>query len=188
MTSRNTLARSLSEVGLAAWFGGSLMGAIGVNGAAAEVDPKEQRARVANAGWSRWTPVNLVAIGAHLVGSTLLVGGNKGRIVGQSNVATTSVAKTAVTAAALGATAYARALGQKMMKAGDVPVEGGTDASAQTPPDVAAVQRKLSALQWVIPALTGSLVVMDALMGEQQRTGEVASGFVSRLLPDSLAA
>lgn len=60
MSQRNTIARSLSEVGLAAWFGGSLMGAIGGNGAAAEVD---QRARVANAGWSRWTPVNLAASG-----------------------------------------------------------------------------------------------------------------------------
>jgi hypothetical protein len=188
MTQRNTIARSMSEVGLAAWFGGSLMGAVGVNGAAAEVDPKEQRARVANAGWSRWTPVNLVAIGAHLVGSAMLTAGNKGRIAGQKNVPTTALAKTAVTAGALIATAYARALGQKMIKAGDVPVEGGTDPAAQTPDEVAGAQRKLSALQWAIPALTGSLLVMDALMGEQQRPSEVATGFVQRLLPDSLAA
>jgi hypothetical protein len=188
MSSRNTIARSLSEVGLAAWFGGSLMGAVGVNGAAAQVDAKEQRARVANAGWSRWTPVNLAAIGAHLVGSGVLTLENKGRIAGQRNVASTALAKTAVTAAALGATAYARALGQKVMKAGDVPVEGGTDPSAQTPPNVAGAQRKLNALQWAIPALTGSLLVMDALMGEQQRPREAAVGFVQRILPDSLAA
>ena len=102
MSQRNTIARSLSEVGLAAWFGGSLMGAIGVNGAAAEVDQPGQRARVANAGWNRWTPVNLAAIGAHLVGSVVLTGGNKGRIAGQKNVASTAIAKTAVTAGALG--------------------------------------------------------------------------------------
>lgn len=72
--------------------------------------------------------------------------------------------------------------------AGDVPVEGGTDPSAQTPPEVAGAQRKLNVLQWAIPALTGSLLVMDALMGEQQRAGEVASGIVSRILPDRLAA
>ncbi len=187
MAQRNTIARSLSEVGLATWFGGSLMGAVGVNGAAAEVDPPTQRARVANAGWSRWTPVNLVAIGAHVVGSLMLTGANKGRIAGQKNVASTAIAKTAVTAGALAATAYARALGQKMMKAGDVPVEGGTDPSAQTPPDVAGAQRKLSVLQWAIPALTGSLLVMDALMGEQQRPQEVATGIVGRILPDLAA-
>ena len=188
MSQRNTIARSLSEVGLAAWFGGSLMGAIGVNGAAAEVDQPGQRARVANAGWNRWTPVNLAAIGAHLLGSVVLTGGNKGRIAGQKNVATTAIAKTAVTAGALAATAYARTLGQKMIDAGDVPVEGGTDASAQTPSEVADAQRKLSKLQWAIPALTGTLLVMDALMGEQQRPSQAAQGFVARLLPDSLAA
>ncbi len=183
MAQRNTIARSLSEVGLATWFGGSLMGAVGLNGAADKVDPPEQRARVANVGWSRWTPVNLTAIGAHLVGSAMLTGANKGRLVGQKNVATTAIAKTALTAGALGATAYARVLGRKMMKAGDVPVEGGTDPSAKTPPEVAGAQRKLRMLQWVIPALTGSLLVMDALMGEQQRPQEVAGGIVQRLLP-----
>jgi hypothetical protein len=188
MSQRNTIARSLSEVGLAAWFGGSLMGAIGVNGAAAEVDQPRQRARVANAGWNRWTPVNLAAIGAHLVGSVVLTGANKGRIAGQKGVGTTSIAKTAVTAGALAATAYARALGQKMMDAGDVPVEGGTDPNAQTPPEVEDAQRKLSKLQWAIPALTGTLLVMDALMGEQQRPNQAAQGLVQRLIPDSLAA
>jgi hypothetical protein len=188
MPERNTIARSLSEVGLAAWFGGSLMGAVGVNGAAAQVDQPGLRAGVANAGWSRWTPVNLAAIGAHLVGSLILTGGNKGRIAGQKNVPSTAIAKTAVTAGALAATAYARVLGQKVINAGDVPVEGGTDPSAETPPEVADAQRKLSAMQWAIPALTGSLLVMDALMGEQQRPNQVASGFVQRLLPDSLAA
>jgi hypothetical protein len=34
----NTLARSLHDLGLATWFGGSLMGAVGLNGAAAVVD------------------------------------------------------------------------------------------------------------------------------------------------------
>jgi hypothetical protein len=74
------------------------------------------------------------------------------------------------------------------MQAGDVPVEGGTTPSAETPPEVAGAQRRLNKLQWAIPALTGSLLVMDALMGEQQRPSQAASGFVSRLLPDSLAA
>ncbi len=183
MAEKSTFARSLHELGLAAWFGGSLMGTIGVNGAAAEVDQKEQRARVANAGWNRWSPVNLIAIGAHLAGSALLTMGNKGRISAQKGVATTSLVKTIVTAAALGATAYARSLGQVVIAAGDVPVEGGTNPAPETPSHVASAQRKLDALQWAIPALTGSLVVMDAVMGEQQRPSEVASGVLGRILP-----
>jgi hypothetical protein len=68
MAQDNTLARSLHDVGLAAWFGGSLMGAVGLNGAAAVVDQPAQRLRVANAGWARWTPVNLAGIAAHVAG------------------------------------------------------------------------------------------------------------------------
>ena len=183
MAAPNTVARSLHEIGLAAWFGGSLMGAVGLNGAAAEVEGKEQRARVANAGWSRWTPVNLGAIGAHLAGAALLTLGNKSRVAGQKGVATASIAKTGVTAAALAATAWSRALGQKVISAGDVPVEGGTTPAAETPPEVAGAQRKLAVLQWAVPALTGLLLVADALMGEQQRPSEVASGLAQRLLP-----
>lgn len=183
MVQRNTIARSLNEIGLAAWFGGSLMGAVGVNGAAAEVDAKEQRARVANAGWSKWTPVNLGAIGAHLAGAALLTVGNKGRIAGQKGVGATSIARAGLTAAALAATAYSRVLGQKVMDAGDVAVEGGTNPAPETPPEVAGAQRKLNVLQWAIPALTGALVLADAFMGEQQRPAQVAAGMGKRLLP-----
>ena len=51
----NTVARALHDLGLAAWFGGSLMGATGVNGAASVVEDPTQRLRVANSGWARWT-------------------------------------------------------------------------------------------------------------------------------------
>jgi hypothetical protein len=51
----NTVSRSMHDLGLATWFGGSLMGAVGLNGAAAEVEEPKQRLRVATAGWNRWT-------------------------------------------------------------------------------------------------------------------------------------
>jgi hypothetical protein len=176
MADTNTLARSLHDTGLAAWFGGSLMGAIGVNGAAAEVDQPSQRARVANAGWGRWTPVNAAAIGTHLIGGALIVGANKGRIAGQSGVATWTTAKTVLTG-------WSGALGRKVAAAGDVPVEGGTDPAATTPPEVASAQRQLKVLQWAIPAVTGAILVVNAYMGEQQRPKEVLGGTLRRFLP-----
>ena len=183
MAETNSFARSLHDVGLAAWFGGSLNGAIGVNGAAADVDDPRQRARVANAGWARWTPVNLAAIAAHLAGGAVILNANKGRTATQQGVAGWTTAKMGLTAAALGATAYSRVLGQRMMNAGDVPVEGGTSPSAATPPEVEKAQRQLNLLQWAIPALTGAMLVANARMGEQQRPQEVASGLVQRLIP-----
>jgi hypothetical protein len=179
----NTLARTLHDLGLAAWFGGSLMGAAGVNGAAAVVEDPTQRLRVANTGWARWTPLNLAGIAAHLAGGAALTGANKGRLAGQPGVAAASTAKTALTVAALGTTAYARVLGKKLERAGDVPVEGGTTPNPATPEEVTRAQRQLTALQWVIPLLTGAVLVVNARMGEQQRPAQVSKGLVRRLLP-----
>jgi hypothetical protein len=187
MTADNTVSRSLHDLGLATWFGGSLMGAVGLNGAAAQVQEPKQRLRVANAGWNRWTPVNLAGITAHLAGGTVLLGANKGRVASQQGVAQATVAKTALTGAALAATAWSRALGAKLDQAGEVPVEGGTDLSGDTPEDVAKAQRQLKVLQWVIPALTGAVLVLNARMGEQQRPTQVTGGLLGRLRPGRAA-
>ena len=181
MSERNTLAHALHDLGLAAWFGGSLMGAVGVNGAAADVDDPRQRARVANAGWARWTPVNALAIGAHLVGGAQLLKANKGRVATQKGVLANTNVKMALTAGALGATAYSRVLGKKMQKAGDVPVAGGTDSLSSTPPEVAKAQKQLSALQWAIPGLTGAILASSALHEEQQRPSQVLGGSIKGL-------
>jgi CBS domain-containing protein len=178
MAPDNTVARSLHDLGLAAWFGGSLMGAVGLNGAAGAVDPAEQRLRVANAGWARWTPVNLAGIAAHLAGGAVLLGANKGRLAGQRGVATATIAKAGLTGLALAATGYSRALGAKLQQVGDAPVEGGTTPAEDSPDQVAKVQRQLNVLQWVIPGLTGATLVLNAQMGEQQRPTNVTTGLL----------
>jgi hypothetical protein len=177
----NTIARSLHDLGLAAWFGGSLMGAAGLNGAAAVVDDPTQRLRVANSGWARWTPLNLAGIVAHLAGGAVLTGSNKSRLVAQRGTATATATKTTLTLAALAATGYARLLGTRLERAGEVPVQGGTTPDPATPEEVAGAQRRLTVLEWVIPALTGALLVANARMGEQQRPNQVARGVLRRL-------
>jgi hypothetical protein len=169
MAADNTVSRSLHDLGLATWFGGSLMGAVGLNGAAAQVEEPKQRLRVANAGWNRWTPVNLAGVAAHLAGGAVLLGANKGRVASQQGVASATAVKTGLTVLALGATAWSRALGAKLNQAGEVPVEGGTDPSTDTPEDVAKAQQQLKFLQWGIPILTGAMLIVNARMGEQQR-------------------
>jgi hypothetical protein len=183
VTADNTVSRSLHDLGLATWFGGSLMGAVGLNGAAAQVQEPTQRLRVASSGWNRWTPVNLAGIAAHLAGGAVLLGANKGRVASQQGVGQATVVKTALTGAALAATAWSRALGTKLDQAGEIPVEGGTDPSGDTPQDVAKAQRQLKVLQWVIPALTGAVLVLNARMGEQQRPAQVTGGLLGRLRP-----
>ncbi len=176
---RNTLSRTLHDLGLSAWFGGTLANAVALNAAAAEAGTDAATGRVANAGWDRWTPVNAVAIGAHLVGSVGQLRANKQRVAAEQGVAGMATLKTLVTAAALGATAYSRVLGQRVSAAGPVPSKSGTKPSKRTKAvraDVAAAQQQLDTLQWVIPALTGALVAISSYAGEQQRPNVVAKG------------
>lgn len=177
----NVLSRSLHDVGLSAWFGGTLANAVALNKAAAAASDSRSSGAVANTGWDAWTPVNAVAIGAHLVGSVGQLVGNKSRIASQSGVGAMSVVKTLLTAGALGATAYSRVLGRKISAHGDVPVEAGTAPNAATPPEVAKAQAQLKQLQWAIPALTGGLLVVSSFAGEQQRPTSVLSGVTDRL-------
>lgn len=182
MASTNTLSRTLHDVGLAAWFGGTLANAVSLNAAAGHATDDRDSGEIANVGWNRWTPVNAVAIGAHLVGSVGQLAGNRSRLTEQQGVAAMAAVKTALTAAALGVTAYARVLGRKVTERTDVPASDGTTPSAFTPPDVASAQRQLSALQWAIPAITGALVAISSYAGEQQRPQAVAEGVAKRAL------
>lgn len=177
----NTISRTLHDVGLALWTGGSTMGAVGVNGAATAAEPRE-RLRVAGEGWSRWMPAHMGAIAAYGVGSIGLTLGNRDRMKAQHGVARLAAVKTVLTAAALAADAYANILGRRAGKAGEVPVAGATEPTSETPPDVASTLKRLRVVQWVVPALTGALVVISARMGEQQRPQAVARGMRQRLL------
>lgn len=180
---RNTVSRSLHDVGLAAWFGGTLANSVALNPASAEAATSESTGAVANAGWDRWTPVNAAAIGAHVVGSLGQLAGNRGRLAGQRGVASMALAKTGLTAAALGVTGYSRLLGRTVSAHGPVPAESATDPAVGTPPEVARAQKRLDTLQWAVPALTGALVVLSAFAGEQQRTSEATGGVLRRLVP-----
>ncbi|MFY1620504.1 hypothetical protein [Micromonospora sp. WMMD736] len=180
MSERHTALRSMHDLGLAAWFGGSLMGAFGVNGAAAKINDSTQRLPVASAGWSKWTPVNAAAIGAHLAGAVGELVTESPRVAAQRGVGRASAIKTALTIGALAVTGYSRLIGMRLEKAGGPPVSGATEPNHQTPASVASSQRQMKLLQWAIPALTGSLVVVTAYMGEQQKPGQVLRGLMGR--------
>lgn len=183
LTNSNTLAHALHDTGLAAWFGGSLMGTVGLNAAAAEVTDPKERAVIADAGWQRWTPWGLAAVGAHLAGATMLTVANRRRTVAQAGVPTTSAVKLGLTLGALGVTAWSRYVGHKIQQAGRVPVAGPTRPNDETPEEVARWQRQERILQWAVPVVTGALMVAGSRMSEQQKPGEVLSGVVRRLTP-----
>lgn len=196
----NTVARVLNDVGLAAWFGGSLMGAVGLDGAAASLRDPRQQARVADAGWRRWAPFGTAAMAAHLVGGTLLVPINKGRLVTQRGVFPTSAAQTVCSLGAVAATVAAAATGRELSRAagatdqgaGDGKGNGALDATGDRDrdggrtvpgPDVAGLTRRMKVLRLAVPLLTGASLVLNSRLGELQRPVPAAGGIARRLLP-----
>ena len=176
MSNRNTIVRTLHDLGAAAWFGGTLMGAIGLNGAAGKVSDETERAAVASYGWARWAPFNFAAIGAHVVGGAGLLLANRDRAANQDGVRENTALKLVVTAVALGLTAWSGVLGATVGKAGKVPATGAVIPSAATPPDVAAAMKQLRLVQYAIPAVTGAILVLGAQQGEQQKPQEQLRG------------
>lgn len=163
------LSRSLHDLSLATWFGGSLMGAVGLNGATAEAKDPTERARLSSLGWKRWTPVQVAAVAVHTVGGLGLIGDNSNRVAKDSDSRQLTIAKTGVTVAAAGVTLYSGILGRKVEQHQQEGAAGATEPSSTASKELASAQKQLKLLQWSIPVLTGVLVVMGAQHGEQQR-------------------
>lgn len=157
---RTSMLRVVHDLSLATWFGGAWMGAVGLNGATIEVDDHTQRIRVANAGWFRWAPIAATALATNLMSAAAL-----GRLptpgADRSHVAGLGRTRAAVTAAAIAATATSGAAGRNVVRAGDVPVATATVAIDATPERVARSQRVLRFAQWLVPALTALLWLID---------------------------
>lgn len=141
------------------------MGAVGLNAATREVDEPTQRLRVANAGWFRWAPLTALAVGAHLAG---LVGRARvtrtPALVGRSSML--GLLRMIATGVALVATVESGRSGRQVIAGGDVPTATAVQPISQTPPEVAAAMRRLRVVQWVMPASTASIWVINALQGD----------------------
>ncbi len=172
MSKRNTVIRSLHDVGLSAWFGGALMGAVGLNGATGQAHDSTERLRLSSLGWKRWSPVNAAAIAAHAIGGAGLIVSNRRRVQQQDGAMANTTVKAALTVAAAGLTAYSGVLGRKVEEHSGQGGHGATEPAAAVSDELAAAQRQLKITQWAIPAVTGVLVVMAAQQGEQQRPSQ----------------
>ena len=169
MAERDTFIRSLHDLGMAAWFGGSLMGAVGVNGAAAAAKDPTERLRLSSIGWARWVPVQVAAVGAHAVGGIGLMLSNRKRLAAQPGAGSSTVVKLVLTGVAAGVTAYSGVLGSKIMKHADEGAAGATEPGPTSSRELASAQKQLKVCQWAIPALTSTLIVLGVVQGEQQR-------------------
>jgi len=177
MSERNTFIRSMHDAGLAAWFGGSLMGAVGLNGGADTAKNPTERLTIASAGWAKWAPVQFGAMIVHGIGGAGLIFANKSRLLEQPGSRTNTIVKFSLTMAAVGTSIYSGLLGTRIAKHAEEGGEGVTAPSASSSDELESAQLQQKILQWVTPAITLVLIVLAAQQGEQQRpfAGLVAS-------------
>lgn len=159
----------MHDIGLGAWFGGSLMGAVGLNGAAASAKDPKERTRISANGWGMWMPWQVGAIAVHGIGAIGLVITNRSRLKVQQEAQVNSVVKTVLTLGAAGISLYSGYLGLQVKKHEDEGAAGATEPGVGSSPELTSAQKQLKVLQWVIPVLSGSLFITGAQQGEQQR-------------------
>jgi uncharacterized membrane protein len=174
----NLFARSVHDLTAAAWFGGSLMGAIGLNGAAAEAKDPAERTRLSSLGWKKWAPVQSAAIISHFVAGLALIGDNKGRVAKQEGVGSATIYKTCVTVVGALVTLYAGIVGRKVEKYSEEGAVGATEPHPAASKELQSAQRQLKLLQWSIPLFSGAVIVMGAQHGEMQRASNVLQGLL----------
>lgn len=171
----NLLSRSMHDLGAAAWFGGSLMGAVGLNGAAAQAKDPRERTRLSSEGWKKWTPIQAAAFGVHAVGGIGTILDNKSRLAAQQGEPTNTIVKSVITLAGMAATAYSGILGAKVAKLSDEGGEGATEPRSGASKELASAQKQLKMLQWSLPVFSGAVIVLGAREGELQRPQSLLS-------------
>jgi hypothetical protein len=183
MSSTELAWRSLHDLGLASWFGGSVFGTVALphtdDGSAPSSAPVRE---LESETWRRWSPVVTGSMAAHLVGGVGLLLWNRGRHRHQKGVATTSAVRTAltVTAVALTLSAAAEGYASEARRRKLAANTGDDKLRAQQ----ARAETRMRVVGPLIPATTGALVVLGALEGEQQRPREMVRGIVSQALDD----
>ncbi|WP_103352165.1 hypothetical protein [Amycolatopsis sp. CA-128772] len=159
--------RGARDLGLAVWLGGSLMGAVGLDGTAARAADRVAAARITSTGWSRWTPVGAGAIALHLVGVAGTVKARRSRagmfpFAGRRRLPEQATAvRSVTTVAAMAASTYSYLVGKQIQHAaldGDG-VTAEADLGAQRHQRLLRGERGLGWVQWAVPALTALLVV-----------------------------
>lgn len=138
------MVRYVHDLGLAAWFGGSLMGAVGLNGATACASETSERLRLSANGWVLWTPWRIGAIAAHGIGGVGLIIANRARLKHQSGATVNTIAKAAITVAAAGAAAYTGYLGSQVKSEQDQATVGVTEPAPEASERLTSAQLSTS--------------------------------------------
>lgn len=178
MANTSNTAGIAHNLGLAAWFGGTLFGQVALNPTVSSISDKRERGRVLNEAWGRFNAVNTPALAAAILAWRL------GGLKDDAELRAPALAR--VKDLLLGGAAIngivSGILGARIAKQGSggaTPVESGTEPAPETPDEAASAQRMISFFG------TGSLVLLAAAIavsGAIQNEPIKPRGILSRLL------
>lgn len=175
--------RAAHDIGLAALLGGNLFGRLAMHPAVEGVCAPEERGQVVNAAWRRYGTINSLSLGAVLAGwfgarsyeaSNKLLSERERRLARAKDVAVAAVAVTGVASAIEGVRFGRSAPG------GAVPLESGSQPTAQTPSDAARTKRVLNALGRASAVSEIALVAINASLTQANFRRPPARRFLKR--------
>jgi hypothetical protein len=166
------------NLGLSAWFGGTLFGQVALNPTVSSISDSNERGRVLNEAWARFQAVNMPAALSTLLGWRL--GGVRKDaelrapgLTRAKDVLLGGAALNTLASAVLGATVASHA------SEGFVPVRSGTTPAPETPPGAARALRMLRFFSNGSVALLAASVIVSGLI---EAADPKPRGLLSRLL------
>lgn len=171
-------ARIAHNLGLAAWFGGTVFGQIALNPTVSSISDRSERGRVLNEAWARFNAVNSLALASAVI--SWRAGGLKDdaelrapALARAKNLLLGGAAVNAVVSAIMGARIARQASG------GATPVESGTEPAPETPQEAASSQRAISFFGYGSLVLLAAVIALSAVIETEPVKPR---GVLSRLL------
>ncbi len=178
MNEPSKFGKAAHNLGMSAWFGGTLFGQVSLNPTVSSISDRSERGRVLNEAWARFQAVNLPAALSALLGWRL--GGVRKDaelrapgLTRAKDVLLGGAAFNTIASAVLGATVASGA------QRGFTPVRSGTTPAPDTPPGAARALRLLRFFSNGSVALLAASVVVSGLI---EASTPKPRGLLSRLL------
>ncbi|QSB16555.1 hypothetical protein JQS43_09915 [Natronosporangium hydrolyticum] len=188
-TDSHAVAQATHDLGSALWFGGSVMGAVGVNSSGDELPRSIDRIRVANSAWGRFAPIEWLGIGAAVVSGLQLTRVGTRRIALQKGFGEATAAKAVTMVLGIATTAYAGYCGMKIAEIAEqasqegrlLEVQDAATPTGGTPTELARWQRRLRVAQSLVPVLAGANIAFGAYLSQSFRPVATARGVMRRI-------
>jgi hypothetical protein len=161
--------RAAHDVGLAAWLGGAMFGKFAHNPSLRRISSRPERGAVANTAWNGYNAINLLGLGAAVLGwaAARATEARPDKLSGRER--TLSRAKDGLMAMSVVTGILNGIQGARLAKQapdGAVPVETGTEPAPETPPQAAKIQKSLDVLGTLNIATGAALVAVNGVLAQ----------------------